>query len=297
MTPPDHTHPTDPRRPASTPPGRSDDTHVYVVDTRGAVPRSAAPRVAAPPGEPATAAQPPRTPRLGLTLHQVIGTSLAAGTVALLTSTLGIAGTLIGAVVGSVVATIGSAVYADSLRRAGRHLGRVKTLATSSSSTAGDSAATSSSPASPAGSPLQSASAPVSRGTTTAPNFAPGSGEPARAPRRLRPLHVLVGILVGAAIAIGGITVVEMVLGHPLGSSTTTGTSVGSVVSRPDPGARPTPTVPATPRPSATHAAKPTPTPSAIPSSTPSPSPAPTPSTSPSASPSPTPTPAASTHP
>ena len=65
---------------------------------------------------------------LGLSLPQVAGSSLAAGTAALAGSFLGVQGTLVGAVVGSVVATVGTAVYAQSLDRAAVQLRVVRTV-------------------------------------------------------------------------------------------------------------------------------------------------------------------------
>jgi hypothetical protein len=55
-------------------------------------------------------------PRVDLNLVQVVASALAAVSSAVLLSTVGVAGTLIGAAVGSVIATVGSAVYSYSLR-------------------------------------------------------------------------------------------------------------------------------------------------------------------------------------
>jgi len=54
---------------------------------------------------------------LGLSTAQVVGSVLAAVTGAVLASTMGVTGTVIGAAVASLVATIGSAIYTWSLRR------------------------------------------------------------------------------------------------------------------------------------------------------------------------------------
>ena len=54
---------------------------------------------------------------LGLSTAQVVGSVLAAITGAVLASTMGVTGTVIGAAVASLVATIGSAIYTWSLRR------------------------------------------------------------------------------------------------------------------------------------------------------------------------------------
>src|ERR687890_1245594 len=53
--------------------------------------------------------------RLGLSTSQVAGSALAAVSSAVLLSTLGVAGTVIGAAVGSIAATVGSAVYTRTL--------------------------------------------------------------------------------------------------------------------------------------------------------------------------------------
>src|SRR3954463_15440055 len=54
---------------------------------------------------------------LGLTPAQVVGSALAAMSVAFFASWAGTAGTLIGAAFGSVIATVGAATYTWSLQR------------------------------------------------------------------------------------------------------------------------------------------------------------------------------------
>ena len=54
---------------------------------------------------------------LGLSAAQVAGSALAAVSGAILASTAGVTGTVIGAAVASVVATVGAAIYTWSLRR------------------------------------------------------------------------------------------------------------------------------------------------------------------------------------
>lgn len=145
----------------------------------------------------------PLAPAGGLSLPQVLGSALAAATAAFAASFLGVAGTVVGAVVGSVVATIGSAIYAHSLRTAGTRLRTVR------------------------GEPVAQDAAPERRHRLSP---VPGAG-----PRRLTaPRGVLrlgAGVLVGAGLALGAITGVERVLGHPLSGSATAGTSIGQVVS------------------------------------------------------------------
>src|SRR3954449_987794 len=59
----------------------------------------------------------PRTPRLGLSLSQLVASALAAASAAFGASYLGVAGTIIGAAVASVIATLASAMYTSSLER------------------------------------------------------------------------------------------------------------------------------------------------------------------------------------
>ena len=56
-----------------------------------------------------------RESRVGVSWMQVAGAALAAVSSAVLLSTLGVAGTVIGAALGSVVATLGTAVYTRTL--------------------------------------------------------------------------------------------------------------------------------------------------------------------------------------
>jgi len=59
--------------------------------------------------------EPPR--RLDLSLTQLLASGLAGATGAIISSYLGVAGTIVGAALFSVVATVGSQVYSHSLRR------------------------------------------------------------------------------------------------------------------------------------------------------------------------------------
>jgi hypothetical protein len=59
----------------------------------------------------------PETPKLEIDWVKTLAGALAAVTTAVLLSTLGAVGTLIGAALGSVAATVGSAVYAQGLAR------------------------------------------------------------------------------------------------------------------------------------------------------------------------------------
>jgi hypothetical protein len=55
-------------------------------------------------------------PKVELNVVQVVASALAAVSSAVLLSTVGVAGTIIGAAVGSVIATVGASIYAYSLR-------------------------------------------------------------------------------------------------------------------------------------------------------------------------------------
>jgi hypothetical protein len=135
---------------------------------------------------------------LGLSVTQILGGALAAATSALAASFLGVAGMIIGAVVGSVVATVGSAIYAQSLRTAGVRLRMVR---------------------------VQAFPAGASPGPATLSVPGPPAGRPPRARVRL-----VVGIALAVIVALAGITGVERLLGHPLSSSSTSGTSIGQAV-------------------------------------------------------------------
>jgi len=62
--------------------------------------------------------QEPESPKVQLSVLQVIAGALAAVTAAAVASTLGVAGTLLGAAVMSIIATVGSALYNHSLEQA-----------------------------------------------------------------------------------------------------------------------------------------------------------------------------------
>ena len=183
---------------------------------------------------------------LGLTLTQVLGGALAAATAALAASFLGVAGTIAGAAIGSLVATVGSAVYDRSLRSAGARL-RIARVE------------------------------PVGRNASRDPVAVQGPlREQVPGPRRPRRgvVRLVIGVVAGMAIALGGITAVEALMGHPLSSSTTGGTSIGQAVtgSTPTRSTAPTPSAPSAP------SAPSTPSVTFTPSSTPSPSTTATPS-------------------
>lgn len=140
---------------------------------------------------------PQRDRFFGLSPAQVAGSGLAAATSALAASFLGVAGTLIGALVGSVVATIASAVYSHSFRRAGQRLRVMRPV-------------------------------PVSGSASSQPRVVSG---PARREPRRSWRRVALGVVVGAALALGAITGIEGLLGHPISNSSGGGTSIGEALS------------------------------------------------------------------
>ncbi len=216
--------------------------------------------------------------RFGLSAAQVAGGTLASVTAAAAASTLGVAGTIIGAAVGSVIASVGSAIYAHSLRTAHVRLGAYAPVR------AGGALRGSATPTAVRATDVRADSVSGGRPTTVA--------EPTR--RRRGAVGVAVGVVVGAVLALGVITGLELVVGHPLGDSSESGTTVTHVVAGGGTPRARSEIQPTTPQPAATPsatpsaAATPTPTPSATP--TPTDTPAPTPSPTSTASPAPTPT-------
>ena len=147
---------------------------------------------------------------LGLSPAQVIASALAAATSALAASFLGVAGTIVGAVVGSIVATIGSAVYAHSLRRAHTQLRVVRLQPVTRSASAH----------------AHAVQGPVSEhAPDPEPEMEP-SGQPAGERRGRRWAALSVGVVGAAALALGGITVAEALMGHPVSDASTSGTTI-----------------------------------------------------------------------
>ena len=154
------------------------------------------------PSSTTTAPREPKAPSPGLGLGpaQIAASALAAVTSALAASFLGVAGTIIGAAVGSVVATVGAAVYAHSLRTASSRLRELRPQA---------------------GGPASRRARPVS-----GPEHTPAPSAHSR-----RPLGRLTAVVVGVfAVALAGITAAEALMGHPLSSGNTAGTTLSRVV-------------------------------------------------------------------
>lgn len=146
-------------------------------------------------------------------MPQVLGGACAAVTSALAASFLGVGGTLAGAFVGSLVATIGAAVYAESLARAGKRLRVVR----------------------PAGQPSGGAPTSTERPEVTMIPGRKHDGDTLvfvsrRKPAARRWLRLTVGLACALGIALAAITVLELVIGHPVSSSTRSGTTIGDTV-------------------------------------------------------------------
>lgn len=227
--------------------------------------------------------------RLEINYVQVVASALAAISSAVLLSTVGVAGTIIGAAIGSVFATAGSALYSYSIRLSRERVARAQAAAFAR---------------------MQAARA----GMFTRPMDRPGA-EPADLPDEVAPPEeneppawrealrrlpwkwialIAVGVFVVAMIVI---LCFELIVGRSV-SQITGGTSdTGHRTSVPGlggaaPAHTPTPTSTKTPKPTTSPSQQPT---TALPSAgvTPSPTPTPTAGTTeaPSASATPTPTP------
>ena len=203
---------------------------------------------------------------------QVIGSALAAVSAAVVSSSFGVAGTVIGAALASVIATVGSAVYSASLRRTND---RLRELALTRRAAGGGSAAH------PLPLPLPLPKDSLARSLSVLR-------------RRWKAIAGVTALVF--ALAIGAITVIEAATRQPVsslvGGGSSTGTSVGSLIggssSTHQPPVR-TPAVTLTPTPSPTSTPSPAPTQHTTPSPTRKPTAPPTRSASPDAgSPSPT---------
>lgn len=220
---------------------------------------------------------------------QLFGSALAAATVAFVGSSLGTAGTIIGAALASVVGAVAGTLYTAGLDRTGRHLGtvmrrgwdRVRGADPSVDVEPGDGLDLVIEEHDPG------TMAPVPSGVV--------HPAPART-WRVFWLRTAVATLAIFAVAFVAITIFEVTLGRAFDGQP--GTTVGQVV-RPRPAPSTTQPDPS-PSPTATASATPTPQPTVTPSATPTPSvtvaPTPTPTTSvaPTTPPASQPTPTAS---
>ncbi|MDN5779148.1 MAG: hypothetical protein L0H96_19835, partial [Humibacillus sp.] len=164
------------------------------------------PSTAEPAPEIERALEPTAPEPFSLSGVQVAGSALAAATSAFAASTLGVAGTVFGALIGSLVLTLASAIYSHSLRRVGRQL-RVT----------GPTA-------------LTAATAPQPRSGRNPDRTDHDRPRPPVKRPRLPWRRIIVGVVVGAALALGAITALEKVIGHPVSGPGSSGTSIGEVV-------------------------------------------------------------------
>jgi hypothetical protein len=204
---------------------------------------------------------------LGLSLTQIAGGALAAVTAAVAASYLGVAGTLVGAALGSVVSSVGAALYSTSLRRAAR-VSKVLVVRPAGSETGPLEASAQDPAAVPPAVPREPLAGPI----------------PAHWWTKVRwgPVAAVAGLLFVGAMAVVNLS--ELAIGHPLGNSTSSGTTLtnlgGSNEVPPSPsGGTPGWTPTATPQPtssgpqvSPTPSASVNPTDSASPTSSPAPS-------------------------
>ncbi len=174
---------------------------------------------------------------LGLSTAQVAGSALAAVSGAILASTAGVTGTVIGAAIASVVATVGAAIYTWSLRRT--------TVAVKKTAAQVRQAALVSGPLprtvvqGPLRTLKERAAAKSSEQDPGQESEDPESEEDSDEDswRRAIPWgKVLLASLAITVVALAGITVVEAITGKPIssvtGGSDSQGTTVGNVTGR-----------------------------------------------------------------
>ena len=235
---------------------------------------------------------------LGLSPAQVVGSALAAMSVAFFASWAGTAGPMIGAAVGSVIATVGAATYTWSLRRTSEAAKRTAALVRQRALLTGtharvDPGAERPDPDAPV--PDPNAPAPASGESDSAdPADDAEPGGRLAALRELPWLKVTLASLAVLVAALGGITAIELVTGKPisslLGKDGGSGTTVGHVTRQDHTSTpkdeKPKDQTPATPGSTPSQAPSEGPQQPA-PSSTPKPSPSAPASPEPSTSPSP----------
>ena len=204
---------------------------------------------------------------LGLSLTQIAGGALAAVTAAVAASFLGVAGTLVGAALGSVVSSVAAALYSSSLRRAAT-VSKVLVVRPAGSPTGPLEASAQDPAAVPPAVPREPLAGPI----------------PAHWWTKVRwgPVAAVAGLLFVAAMAVVNLS--ELAIGHPLGNSSSSGTTLtnlgGSNNVTPSPsGGTPASSPAATPaqtssgpQASPTPSASTNPTPGASPTSSPAPS-------------------------
>ncbi len=209
--------------------------------------------------------------KVSFSLPQLLGSGLAAATVAFLGSSLGTAGTIAGAALASVAGAVAGTLYTAGLDRTGRHLNTVMKRGWDRVRGADPSV------------DVEADGLDLVIEEHDPGTMAPVPAASARStrPRAWRAFALRIGVAAVAAFALAfvAITAFELTFGRSLDGEP--GTTVGQVVKpRPAPSsAKPEPT--ATPTPSATS----TPAVTQPPSSTPQPSPTPTVTSTPTPTP------------
>ncbi len=222
-----------------------------------------------------------RPVKVEFSVPQLLGSSLAAATAAFLGSTLGTAGTIIGAALASVIGAVAGTLYTAGLDRTGRRVGTVVKRGWQRVRGADPSAGVD------PGDGINLVVEHHDPGTMGPVPSGPlrGSRERSRTWRAVG-RRVLVGAAAIFALAFVAITGLELALGRSLDGGS--GTTVGQVTRpRPAPSPAPEPTEqPTTPAPSTSPTPTPEPTPEPTPTTEPTPSVEPTePVPSPTAAP------------
>ena len=185
---------------------------------------------------------------LGLSLSQIAGSALAAVTAAVAASFLGVAGTLIGAAFGSVVSTVAGAAYATSLKTAATRVRTTRTVVVRP----GPDGVRGASQSDPARVPSGFGARPVPLARVEALRTGPDGATTYRAVRtgllaRVPWKPVAAVAALGFVLGVGLLSVTEGLLGHPVSSSASSGTTIGDVVGGSS-GSTPTPvTTPSAP--------------------------------------------------
>jgi hypothetical protein len=222
----------------------------------------------------------PATPPHGLSLTQIAGGALAAVTAAVAASFFGVGGTLVGAAFGSVVSSVAAALYSTSLTRAAR------------AGAAGVSKVLVVRPEGSGTGPLEASAQDPAAVPPVVPREPADAASAATGPWwtrvRWRPVALVAGLLFVVAMAV--VSVSELALGHPLGNSGASGTTLTNLGGASAPAPSPsggTPGASPTATPSLSGTVSPTPSASGSPV-VPSPTASPAPSGTGGSTPSPT---------
>lgn len=166
----------------------------------------------------------------GMRMSQVLAGALAAVTAALLGSTMGVAGTVVGAGLASVVSTVGGALYLRSIERTRESVRTVRAMVVGKT---GDATVLVSSQDPEDGEEPPSAGEEVDAEAVTPddePESAADSADSAAGSgrRRLRWPMIVAGSLAAFVIGMLAVTGVEWLRGEPLSGGT--GTTFGTIV-------------------------------------------------------------------